>query len=165
MSTFHLESQQWLQRPREAIFPFFADAFNLESITPPWLRFEVVSERPIEMRVGATIDYRLRIHGAPIRWRTRIAAWEPPYRFVDEQIRGPYRLWRHEHLFTAQGDRTLAVDRVDYAPIGGALTHALFVKRDVRRIFEYRRRRLEELFGGGPAGDAGAPAESLLEIG
>src|SRR5690606_2630303 len=101
-----------------------------------WLRFRVLTERPIEMKVGATIDYKLRIHGAPIRWRTRITAWEPPYRFVDEQIRGPYRLWRHEHRFTAEGGGTLAEDRVSYAPIGGAPAQALFVGRDVRRIFE-----------------------------
>ena len=94
-----LDTELFLPRPREEVFPFFADAFNLEAITPPFLRFKVTTEAPIEMQVGALIDYKLRLHGIPITWRTRIAAWEPPYRFVDEQLKGPYSLWRHEHTF------------------------------------------------------------------
>lgn len=165
MPNFHLRSHIWLDRPLDQVFGFFADAYNLEEITPPWLRFRVLTERPIEMRPGARIDYRLRIHGVPVRWRTEITAWEPPHCFVDEQIAGPYRLWRHEHRFTAYGDRTLAEDHVEYRPIGGALVHELFVKNDVRTIFEYRRARLEERFGRVSESNHDAPAEASLVIG
>jgi ligand-binding SRPBCC domain-containing protein len=94
---FTLETRLFLPRPLEIVFPFFADAGNLEILTPPWLRFEIVTPRPIAMRAGALIEYRLRLHGVPLRWQSEITAWEPPHRFVDEQRRGPYRAWIHEH--------------------------------------------------------------------
>lgn len=128
------------------MFPFFADARNLERITPPWLRFRILTPGPIEMRVGALIDYRLRIRGVPVRWRTRIAAWEPPHRFVDEQVRGPYRRWVHEHTFEPTDGGTLCRDRVEYAVPGGALIARLLVRPDVERIFAYRRAVLASLF-------------------
>ena len=90
------------------------------------------------------IDYRLRVHGVPVRWRTEITAWEPPHRFVDDQLRGPYRWWHHEHLFEAVDGGTRAVDRVDYAPTGGRLANRLLVQRDLERIFAYRQRVLAE---------------------
>lgn len=133
-------SQHLLGRPDE-VFGFFADAWNLEAITPPWLRFRVVTPRPLEMRAGAHIAYRLRLHGMPIRWLTRIEVWEPPLRFVDVQVRGPYRLWHHTHSFEPDGDGTLIRDRVRYAlPLGplGELAHAAIVCRDLRRIFAFR---------------------------
>jgi ligand-binding SRPBCC domain-containing protein len=98
------------------------------------------------MRPGTLIDYRIRIHGVPVRWRTEITAWQPPYQFVDEQLRGPYRLWHHTHIFEERDGGTLCTDRVRYAPIGGALLNWLFVRRDVAKIFEYRRQALEKLF-------------------
>ena len=129
----------------DEVFPFFADAGNLEAITPPWLSFRIVTPRPIEMRAGALIEYRLRLHGIPIRWLTTIADWEPGVRFVDTQIRGPYALWHHTHEFEADGDRTLMRDTVRYAlaygPLG-TLAHRLFVGRDVQRIFDYRAEAL-----------------------
>ncbi|MGD0349127.1 MAG: SRPBCC family protein [Verrucomicrobiota bacterium] len=118
---FKLETELWLPRQRDELFQFFADAFNLETLTPPWPKFEVLTPRPIEMCVGLQIDYRLRLRGLPLRWRSEIAAWEPPGRFVDEQRRGPYRTWIHEHTFEERDGGTLARDVVQYDVIGGQL--------------------------------------------
>ena len=143
---FKLETELWLPHRRDEVFHFFADAFNLETLTPPWLKFEVLTPRPIVMRVGLQIDYRLRLRGLPLRWRSEITAWEPPGRFVDEQRRGPYRAWIHEHTFEEQDSGTLARDRVQYAVIGGQLVNRLFVRRDVKKIFHFRQEKLQELF-------------------
>jgi ligand-binding SRPBCC domain-containing protein len=142
-----LQSSVRLGAPLAEVFPFFADARNLEALTPPWLRFEILAPGPIEMRLGTIIDYRLRVHGLPLRWRSEITAWDPPHLFVDEQRRGPYRLWRHTHRFTADGDGTLVEDEVEYAVPGGALVDALLVRRDLDRIFRFRRDVLRERFG------------------
>jgi ligand-binding SRPBCC domain-containing protein len=147
MREFLFRAEQWLPRPRSEIFPFFAEARNLEKLTPPWLKFEVLTPSPIIMRAGLLIDYRIKIHGLPIPWRTEIVAWEPPQRFVDVQLRGPYRLWHHTHTFEERDGGTLCRDEVRYAPLGGALLNWLFVRRDVERIFAYRKERLEEMFG------------------
>ena len=144
---FKLEAELWLPRRRDAVFLFFADAFNLETLTPPWLKFEVLTPRPIEMRAGLRIDYRLRLRGLPLRWQSEITAWEPPRRFVDEQRRGPYRAWIHEHLFEERDGGTLARDGVRYKVIGGRLVNALLVRRDVERIFSFRQEKLRELLG------------------
>ncbi len=116
-----------LRRPLSEVFPFFADARNLERITPPWLRFQVLTSEPLVMREGATIDYRLRLRGVPIRWTGRIAAWEPPHLFVDEQDRGPYVTWHHEHRFREEDGMTLAEDEVTYTAPGGRLVNRLLV--------------------------------------
>jgi ligand-binding SRPBCC domain-containing protein len=145
-NAFRYECELWLPSPVERVFPFFADARNLERITPPFLRFRVLTPEPIEMRVGTLIDYRLRVHGLPLRWRSEITVWDPPHRFVDEQRRGPYRKWHHEHTFEPRDGGTLTRDRVEYAVPGGVLVDRLFVRRDVERIFAYRRRVLSELF-------------------
>jgi ligand-binding SRPBCC domain-containing protein len=130
------------------VFAFFLDAWNLEAITPRWLRFRLRTAAPIEIRRGSILDFALRLHGVPIAWRSEITALEPPYRFVDEQRRGPFRRWVHEHRFSAlDAGRTLAEDRVEYAPRGGALANRLLVERDLRRIFAYRAARLQERFG------------------
>lgn len=142
--------EQWLPRPRSEVFPFFADAGNLERITPDWLRFHILTPRPITMQVGQRIDYRLRIRGLPARWQSEITAWEPPCRFVDEQRRGPYRLWHHEHRFEEKDGGTLCLDIVHYAAPGGPfrpLIERWFVRPDVERIFAHRRRALDALFG------------------
>jgi len=141
------EAQVWLPLPRSQVFPFFADARNLETLTPPWLSFEILTPCMLETRVGSLIDYRLRLHGIPFKWRTLISTWEPPYRFVDEQVRGPFRLWRHEHRFTEVDGMTCCEDRVEYAALGGRLIEALFVERDVRRIFAYRKQALASALG------------------
>ena len=148
---YDLEREQWFPRPLEEVFAFFADAGNLEAITPPWLGFEVLTPRPIAMRPGTLIDYRLRLRGVPLRWRTEISVWQPPHRCVDELRRGPYREWVHEHTFTAVDGDTLVRDRVRYRVPGGWLVHELFVRRDVERIFDYRRERLASLLGAAAA--------------
>jgi len=139
-------SELWLPQPLEGVFAFFADAKNLQTITPPWLDFVLVTPGPIQMRPGTLIDYRLRLHGFPIRWRSEITAWEPPHRLVDEQRRGPYRLWVHEHRFQAQDGGTHVTDSVQYAVPGGWLVDRLLVRPDVERIFQFRRQKLQELF-------------------
>jgi ligand-binding SRPBCC domain-containing protein len=144
-----LRVEQSFDRPPAALFPFFADALNLERITPRFLRFRVVTPSPIEMRVGTLIDYRLRVRGIPLRWRTEITAWEPPLRFVDEQIRGPYRTWIHEHRFEVIEGGTRMIDTVRYAAPGGRLVERLLVDRDVAEIFDFRCRALEEIFSAG----------------
>lgn len=146
MRVFTLTNELWLPAAPWDVFPFFADAFNLERITPPMLRFRVLTAPPIEMGVGTLLDYRVRLRGIPMRWQSEITAWEPPHRFVDEQRRGPYRLWVHEHTFEAQGGGTVARDNVRYAVPGGGLVQRLFVEPDLRRIFEYRSAALREIF-------------------
>lgn len=142
MSRVHIiEREQLVNRPLEDVFDFFAAARNLEALTPPWLRFEVVTPEPIEMRAGALIDYRLRLHGVPLRWRTRIEDWQPGRRFVDVQLQGPYRLWHHTHEFRPHPEGTIVRDRVRYRlPLGplGALGQVLLVRWDLRRVFAYR---------------------------
>jgi ligand-binding SRPBCC domain-containing protein len=140
------QTELWLPRPREEIFAFFADAANLDAITPPWVHFHTVTRAPIEMRPGTLIDHKLRIHGLPIRWRSRITVWEPPARFVDEQVRGPYRLWRHEHVFEERDAGTLVRDRVQYAVPFDFVVHDLLVRRDVEKIFAHRTETLRQRF-------------------
>ena len=151
MKTFLYDSTIWLPRPLDEVFQFFSDASNLEALTPPWLKFSIATPTPIVMRPGALIDYRLRFRGFPLRWRSEITVWDPPRRFVDVQVKGPYRRWIHEHTFVEQDGGTLAGDRVQYAVWGGALANALMVRRDVERIFDYRRQALTEMFGAGEA--------------
>ncbi len=147
MNEFQFKAELWLPRPLEEIFPFFGEARNLEVLTPPWLKFEVLTPAPVIMRVGTLIDYRIKIHGVPIRWRTEIVEWDPPHRFVDVQLRGPYTLWHHTHTFSERDGGTLCGDHVRYRPRGGALINWLFVRGDVARIFDFRRQRLLQLFG------------------
>lgn len=149
MKTFTYQDEQWLPTPRAELFPFFSEARNLEAITPPWLVFEVLTPGRVRMGAGALIDYRLRVHGIRFRWQTEITAWEPPHRFVDEQRRGPYRLWRHEHTFVEAGAGTLCRDEVEYRVAGGALVNRLFVRREVERVFAFRREALAARFGVG----------------
>ena len=146
-----IEREQRLPRPPAEVFPFFAEALNLERLTPPWLHFKVLSSEPDGEPVGegTLIRYRLRLHGAPIRWLTRIEEWRPGERFVDQQLRGPYRLWHHTHTFDADGVGTLMRDTVRYAmragPLGG-LAERLLVRRDLERIFDYRRDEISRIF-------------------
>ena len=164
MQVFKLSSRVWLPKPLREVFPFFSDARNLEVLTPPWLRFEVLSQGPIAMAEGARIDYRLRLRGVPIRWQSEITAWSPPRLFIDEQRRGPYRLWIHEHRFEERDGMTLAQDMVRYAVPGGWIVDRLVVRRDVRRIFCFRRRKLRSLFGLVPEiADPPCPAADCLK--
>jgi ligand-binding SRPBCC domain-containing protein len=155
--TVHLfEAQIWLPAPLTQVFPFFSDARNLEVLTPPWLNFEILTPGQIPMHPGALIDYRLRVHGVPVRWRTEITEWNPPHGFVDEQRRGPYRLWRHRHTFEEREGGTLCGDRVEYAVPGGALINWLLVRRDVQTIFKYRAEALRKQFPAGAVAQAQA---------
>jgi len=146
MKESFFNSEIWLPRPVAEIFSFFGNARNLEIITPRWLHFEILTEGPIEISEGTLIDYRIRLKGIPLRWQTRIDVWDPPRRFIDIQLKGPYRRWHHEHIFEPKDNGTLCSDRINYAVLGGALVDRLFVRRDVERIFEFRRKKLLELF-------------------
>ena len=146
--TYTLEREQALPRSLSATFAFFADASNLEALTPDTLHFKILTPRPIVMRAGLTIDYRIRLFGVGLRWRSLIEVWEPERLFVDVQVKGPYKSWRHEHWFEEAGDGTKVRDRVDYQLYGGpfaALVNAAFVRRQLKSIFDYRQERMKEL--------------------
>jgi len=142
----HLHREVTVARRLDETFAFFSDAANLERLTPPWLNFRILSPQPILMREGTEIDYRIVLYGIPIPWKTRIDAWEPGVRFVDRQVVGPYRWWRHEHRFEPVAGGTRVVDHVEYLPRARWVS-AFMVKRDVERIFAYRQDTLRELFG------------------
>jgi ligand-binding SRPBCC domain-containing protein len=151
-----LERSQRVDVPVDRAFAFYGDALNLEPLTPPWLHFAVTTPGELSFHPGTLLDYRLRLHGVPVRWRTRIEAWEPPRRFVDTQVRGPYALWEHTHLFEPDGDATLIHDQIRYAiPLGplGELAHRLFVRRDLERIFDYRSEAVSQLLSNPPTPD------------
>jgi ligand-binding SRPBCC domain-containing protein len=135
--TFRLSVAQRIDQDLDTVFAFFAEARNLERITPPWMRFRIVGLPP-RMEPGALIDYRLRLHGIPLAWRSEIAAWDPPHRFVDVQRRGPFSLWEHEHTFEPVDGGTLIRDTVDYAMPLPRVSGRL-VARDLRAIFAYRQ--------------------------
>lgn len=146
MKIREFKSEIWLPLPPEQLFSFFADAANLEAITPPWLNFKILTPAPIEMREGTLIDYKLLIHGLPMKWRTRINVWQPPHAFVDEQLRGPYRQWIHQHTFDRAGGGTLVRDVVHYAVLFDSVVHRWFVRPDIEKIFRYRSDQLRRRF-------------------
>ena len=150
MPAHTLNTWQWLPRPQEEVFRFFSDARNLQRITPDFLRFEVLTPGPIEMRAGALIDYRLNLRGIPFRWRTEITSWEPPFRFTDVQVRGPYAEWVHTHTFEDVDEGTMVRDSVRYRLWGPGLVtriiNRILVAPDTKRIFEFRHHALEEIF-------------------
>jgi len=147
---YHLRTWLWLPAPRETVFAFFADAHNLERITPAFLAFRVLNTQPIRMAAGALIDYRLRLHGLPLRWRTAITIWNPPSRFCDTQVRGPYREWIHTHTFEDEDGGTRVADHVRYRLRGPSLAsrivNSLLVGPDTKRIFEFRHTALAKAF-------------------
>ncbi len=142
---YRLTAELLLAEPREQVFEFFADAYQLEAMTPPWLNFTVQTPRPIAMQDGTLIDYSLRVYGLPIRWQSRISHWQPPQQFVDEQVKGPYRRWHHLHAFEEVEGGTLVRDVVDYAVPLSFLVHP-FVRRDLIRIFNFRRETMSQVF-------------------
>jgi ligand-binding SRPBCC domain-containing protein len=126
-------------------FAFFSDAANLERLTPPWLSFRIRTPQPIAMAEGTEIEYRIVLYGLPIPWLTRIDVWEPGVRFVDRQLRGPYRWWHHEHRFEPVDGGTRVIDHVEFVPRARFVSGPM-VRRDVRRIFDYRKGELSRLF-------------------
>ncbi len=159
---FCLTTELLVDEPRPQVFEFFADAHQLETITPPWLHFSVETPCPIEMCEGTPIDYRLRLHGLPIRWRSKISDWDPPFQFVDEQVKGPYHYWHHLHTFEEVAGGTMVRDVVHYSVPFGFVTHPLLVRRDLTKIFQYRRATMSDIFT--PVGAAVDQATSLSSI-
>ena len=145
---YNFETQTIIPENRDKVFSFFSKAENLEILTPKWLNFRIITPLPIEMKEGALIDYKLKLFGIPFHWQTRITVWDPPNRFVDEQIKGPYSKWNHEHLFVPEGNRTQMRDHVSYAiPVFSSLLHKLFIRKNVERIFRYRQEKITGVFG------------------
>ncbi len=149
MAEHTLKHESTIELPRAEVFAFFADADNLEKITPPELSFRITTPQPIVMREGALIEYRIKLSGFPMSWRTLISKWDPPYEFVDEQLAGPYKQWIHRHTFTElDKNKTLIQDEVRYKlpfePLGD-LAHFL-VARQLKSIFDFRERAVEKYF-------------------
>lgn len=145
-----LEREQFIPRPVKEIFPFFSDAKNLETLTPPWLGFEVVKSSSETVASGTIIDYRLKLRGIPLKWQSRIEEWVPNEHFVDVQLKGPYRVWHHTHEFESVPGGTIMRDRVRYRLPAGLLGQCVagrFVENDVKAIFDYRFKKVAELFG------------------
>ena len=150
MAIHTIRREQFVAKPLEEVFRFFSEAGNLQALTPAYLDFEILTPGPIEMRPGILLDYRLKWHGVPLRWRTKILEWSPPHRFVDLQLKGPYKLWHHTHTFESENGGTRMSDTVNYElPLGalGEVAHALMVGRDVAAIFDFRYQQVSRIFG------------------
>ena len=148
MNAYEIRRKQWVPHSLEQVFQFFSSAENLEQLTPPFLRFRITSA-PARLHAGAVIEYKLRVHGFPVRWLTTIERWDPPNSFVDVQTKGPYKLWHHAHCFWPESGGTWIDDSVRYSlPFGalGKLVCVLIVKRDVEQIFAYREQKVREIF-------------------
>ena len=151
MAEHILERTQIIDLPREQVFDFFADAVNLERITPPELNFHIITPPPIDIKNGCLIDYQLKLRGIPIKWKTEIIGWNPPFEFVDSALKSPYKQWIHLHKFTVgEKGETIMQDivryRLPFEPFGD-LAH-WFVKKELNYIFDYRRKIVDEIFKG-----------------
>ena len=149
MKIYELNVSHQVNAPIEEVFDFFSKPENLSKITPAKMGFNVLTPSPIKMQRGALIEYTIRVFGFPLRWRTLITAYEPPKKFVDEQLKGPYSFWHHTHTFEEKDGGTLIRDELKYAiPFGilGRIVHALYVKYDIRSIFKYRQKILDDIF-------------------
>jgi ligand-binding SRPBCC domain-containing protein len=148
MAEYILEREQIINRSRNEVFHFFANAGNLERITPPELNFHIITPQPIDIKKGALIDYKLKLRGIPITWKTEITQWNPPFDFVDSALKSPYKQWIHLHTFEEKDGKTIMKDVVRYRlplePLGDI---GLFiVKRELKYIFDYRYKIIEEIF-------------------
>ena len=148
MAEHILMRRQILDLPRKQVFEFFADAANLERITPPQLQFNIISPQPIKLKEGALIDYKLKLRGFSLKWRTVISVWNPPFEFTDEAMKSPYKQWIHRHIFTEiEKGKTLMEDKVRYRlpfePFGD-LAH-WFVRREISRIFDFRQKTVVKI--------------------
>ncbi len=149
MKTFEINMKQHINKPLEVVFEFFSKPENLEMITPKSLSFNILTPTPIKMEKGSLIDYTIRLFGIPIHWRTLISDYEPPFRFVDQQIKGPYTFWHHTHTFELVEGGVEIIDQVKYSlPLGwlGTLAHAIWVRKDLEQIFEYRKTVIQNYF-------------------
>jgi ligand-binding SRPBCC domain-containing protein len=149
MKTFWFQTETLLKTSLTDVFKFFSNAENLETITPPWLKFNIITPLPIEMRKGAVIDYQLKLYGIPLKWKTLILEWDPPFRFIDCQLNGPYKKWIHEHRFEEKGQEIHMIDSIEYALPGGILAPAINsikIKKDINKIFLYREKKIIEIF-------------------
>lgn len=149
MKTYEINTTQFIEKPLETVFNFFSKPENLERITPENLSFKVLTPTPIKMEKGALIDYTIRIVVVPIHWRTYISKYDPPYEFVDEQVKGPYAFWHHTHTFKEVDGGVEINDKVKYAiPMGilGRFMHAVYIKNNLKKIFSHRKAVIENVF-------------------
>jgi len=149
MKVYKLKAKQFIKQPIEEVFGFFSRPENLTKITPSNLNFKILTPSPLEMKQGTVIDYTIKLFKVPIHWRTLITTYEPPFKFVDEQMKGPYNFWHHTHMFKENSDGVEIFDEVHYSiPFGplGNLLHSLWIKKDLNHIFEYRKSVIENLF-------------------
>ena len=149
MKTFEISTKQYINKPLEVVFEFFSKPENLEMITPESLSFNILTPIPIRMEKGSLIDYTIRLFGIPIHWRTLISDYEPPFRFVDQQIKGPYTFWHHTHTFQSVDGGVEIIDKVKYSlPMGwlGTLAHSIWVRKDLEKIFEHRKTVIQNYF-------------------
>ena len=145
--------QQWLPLTTEAAFAYFADETKLDGLTPPWFRIKVLGKSTDRLGPGTLLDYRMTLRGLPLRWRSRIEDWDPPHGFAYTQVKGPYLYWKHAHFFEPQKAGTLMTDTTFYRLRGGPLGRSLFqawAGMEIRRIFEFRKNRIERLLGASP---------------
>jgi len=144
---YNFEMEMIIPAKLDKVFSFFSAAENLQILTPPWLHFLILTPTPLKIKKGRIIDYKLRLYGWPFRWQTEITQWDPPHQFIDEQVRGPYRKWRHLHYFELRGNQTYMRDLVTYEiPVFSNFVNKLFVRKNVEHIFNYRRKRINEIF-------------------
>jgi ligand-binding SRPBCC domain-containing protein len=147
--TYIFEQETIIGNPLNEVFQFFSNAENLAKITPDNLKFQIKSPLPIKMEAGTLIDYQIKIYNIPFHWRTKITVWDPPVRFVDVQLTGPYKMWIHEHSFEELGGSTKMSDKIQYQVPGGLfapLVHRLRVKKDVENIFKFREKIIKQIF-------------------
>ncbi|MEJ2543514.1 MAG: SRPBCC family protein [Calditrichaceae bacterium] len=144
-----LQTEVVLNDSNESVFSFFSNIENLERITPDWLNFTILRQTPIDIKKGSLFYFQIRIFKVPLKWKTEITCWEPPYRFIDEQLKGPYKKWIHEHRFIDEGNQTRMIDIVNYQVPGwffSSLIHKLFVRNAVKKIFRYRKETIKQIF-------------------
>ena len=142
-----LHTSQWLPGALPEIFDFFSRPENLQKLTPPHMSFHILTPPPIVMQEELKLDYKLKVHGLPLRWTSLISKWNPPHSFTDKQIKGPYREWTHTHSFSEEGEGTLVEDHIVFKVPGGRLVEKLVVQKDLASVFSYRHQMLEKIFG------------------
>jgi len=146
---YNINREQIVDANLEEVFGFFEKPENLQIITPDWMKFDIITPHPLEMKEHAEFDYKISLMFIPLKWKTEITNYDPPYKFVDEQKKGPYKLWIHTHTFEAVGNKTKITDNVDYDLFGGPfkiLVHSLYIRKNLESIFNYRSRKINQLF-------------------